>query len=111
MSDNEEFNKRCAEALKWYITRSANAEDAWMKGGSSLNCHYDFIDNPYTKLKFHSSYDWAMLLVKECLKEYQDPVIFMTVTSGHNSYSGFCNFCKSPQRISEIALELLEAAK
>ena len=68
MSDT---NIRAAKALRWYLSLSMNAGDAWMKDNSSLNYHYDFIDDAYTELKFTTSYDWAMLGVHHMLKVHK----------------------------------------
>jgi len=122
----DEFNKRCAEVLGWKLKEvtielenpfSDQMEEEtgmfYHKDGDLVSHPYN-ISTPYTTSKyieqgqprFHDSYDWAMLLVKECdLEQYNhcNKIIHDMERLTHKK-----PFVPTPHQIAQAALEVLE---
>lgn len=110
---SEKFNKRCALVLKWeYEYRTDIGEIFIVKKEEHLQW---FTRNARTSfggfrisccnLRFHDSYDWAMLLVKKAAEKD-----WCKLADHHEIVNDLFMFVHStPQQISQAALEVLES--
>lgn len=107
MDDTNDFNKRCAEALGWTPEELGNGDMVyWQPLKSSDEAH------EIKLMHFHDSYDWAMLLVKECHRSklyHKVKEVLKAQDRECGSFNTFSWFVgATPQQISQAALEVLE---
>lgn len=115
---NEELNIRAAKALGW--RPSSNMTMAVLNGIAHGHiCGYvdPKTDTNYlfSELLFDTSYDWAMLLVKECEKlmamdEFSSALVRIIKSLNDNMSIGQLGdvLLATPEQITQAAVEVLE---
>jgi len=114
-----DFNKRRAEALGWEYENHKDCGEVFAVPIKHRDWFIKTVHSSFggfriaiIDMKFHTSYDWAMLLVKECLEKGLSKFdVFFGVIYAIDSCGSELDFLyATPLQISTAALEVLEAS-